>query len=133
PVVHAMERMLAMRAFMRGRHVHGEERTEVLERVGMDVDMVEDMYRYMAIADYEDRFVIPTNKREYSSSIYDGYSERGGCGFSFGSGCETGGGSDADVFGGKPIAKRKFFPIRVEKASKSTELQEHSHDQWSGS
>ena len=114
PIEHALNRMLAMRAFMRGRHVHGEERTEVLDRVGLDVETVEEMYRYMAIADYEDRFVIPTNKRETSESIYDGYSERGGCGFTFGSGCEYGS-SDPDVFGGKPATKRKFFHIRADR------------------
>ncbi|MEA5444449.1 nitrate reductase subunit beta [Gammaproteobacteria bacterium AB-CW1] len=114
PVVLAMERMLAMRAFMRARHVDGVEKPEVLERVGLDVETVEDMYRYMAIADYEDRFVIPTNKRENSESIYDGISERGGCGFSFGGGCDAGH-SDPDVFGGKPLAQRKFFPIKADR------------------
>ena len=115
PITHALERMLAMRAFMRGRNVDGVEDTEVLERVGLDVHTVEEMFRYMAIADYEDRFVIPTNKREYAHSMYDGQTERGGCGFSFGSGCNAGGGEDADVFGGKPNNKRNFFQVRVEK------------------
>jgi len=112
PVTLALERMLAMRTFMRGRHVDGNDDPAILERVGMTVPQVEEMYRYMAIANYEDRFVIPTNKRENSSSIYDAYSERGGCGFSFGGGCDAGA-ADADVFGGKPTAQRKFFPIRV--------------------
>src|SRR5690606_32453594 len=130
PVVLALERMLAMRAFMRGRHVDGEDRVEVLERVGMSVEMVEDMYRYMAIADYEDRFVIPTNKREYAHSLYDGFSERGGCGFTFGSGCDYTGQSSADVFGGKANSRRKFFPIRVEKASDQLESKEPENTPW---
>ena len=130
PIVVALERMLAMRAFMRARHVEGEERLDLLEQVGLNLHMVEDMYRYMAIADYEDRFVIPSNKREYAHSIYDGYSERGGCGFTFGSGCDHTGGSDADVFGGKPNTRRKFFPIRVEKASNSKEPAAHDHAAW---
>jgi len=115
PITHALERMLAMRAFMRGRNVDGVENTEVLERVGLTVPMVEEMFRYMAIADYEDRFVIPTNKREHAHSMYDGQTERGGCGFSFGSGCNAGGGDDADVFGGKPNNKRQFFAVRADK------------------
>jgi nitrate reductase beta subunit len=114
PVTRALERMLVMRAFMRSRHVDGVENTAVLERVGLDVDTVEDMYHYMAIANYEDRFVIPTNKREYAHSIHDGISERGGCGFTFGGGCHAGG-AGADIFGGQPTTARKFFPIRVEK------------------
>ena len=116
PIVQALERMLAMRAFMRARHVEGRENTAVLERVGLDVNTVEEMFHYMAIADYEDRFVVPTNKREYAGSIYDGISERGGCGFSFGGG-SIAGGADPDIFGGRPTTARKFFPIRVDKAT----------------
>src|SRR5690606_28772928 len=116
PIVRALERMLAMRAYMRDKHVEGRVNQEVLERVGLTQAQVEEMYRYMAIADIEDRFVIPTGKREYSTDFYDAYSERGGCGFSFGAGC--GGQSDADVFGGKATAKRKFFPIRVERTGR---------------
>ena len=64
------------------------------------------MYRYMAIANYEDRFVIPTTHREYAENAYD---LRGGCGFSFGNGCSDGQ-SEASLFGGK---KRKTIPIKV--------------------
>ncbi len=38
------------------------------------------MYRYMAIANYEDRFVIPTTHREYAENTFN---VRGGCGFTF--------------------------------------------------
>ena len=44
PVVRALERMLAMRAFQRGRHVDGVDNHAVLEQVELDV-AVEDMYR----------------------------------------------------------------------------------------
>jgi nitrate reductase beta subunit len=87
PVAAALERMLAMRAFMRDRHVEKRENRKVLEQVGMTVEQVEEMYRYMAIANYEDRFVIPTTHREYAENAYD---LRGGCGFSFGNGCSDG-------------------------------------------
>ena len=36
----------------------------MLESVGLSVAQVEDMYRYLAIANYEDRYVIPTAHRE---------------------------------------------------------------------
>jgi hypothetical protein len=55
------------------------------------------MYQLMAIANYEDRFVIPTSHREVGEDAYD---VRGSCGFSFGNGC-SGGTSDADLFGAK--------------------------------
>jgi nitrate reductase gamma subunit len=52
--------------------------------VGLSGAQIEEMYRIMAIANYEDRFVIPSGHREDAEDMYD---ERGGCGFSFGNGC----------------------------------------------
>ncbi|MDC7684441.1 nitrate reductase subunit beta [Asticcacaulis sp. BYS171W] len=87
PVQLALERMLAMRAYMRGRHVDGVAMPELLERTGMDTGMVDEMYRYLAIANYEDRFVIPTSHKEYAENAFD---MKSSCGFSFGNGCSTG-------------------------------------------
>jgi len=98
--------MLAMRAFMRARHVDGRENAEVLAQTGLSAAQVEDMYRLMAIANYEDRFVIPTTHREYAEDAYD---LRGSCGFTFGNGCSDGE-SEASLFGGK---KRRTIPIRA--------------------
>jgi nitrate reductase beta subunit len=97
PVVRALERMLAMRAFMRERHVEQRENPGVLHQAGITVPVVEEMYRYMAIANYEDRFVIPTTHREYATDAFD---MRGSCGFSFGNGCSDGT-SKPSLFGGK--------------------------------
>jgi nitrate reductase / nitrite oxidoreductase, beta subunit len=105
PVARALERMLAMRAFMRGRHVEKQEDLAVLARAGLSVAQVEDMYRYLAIANYEDRFVIPTTHREYAENAFD---LRGGCGFSFGNGCSDGA-SETSLFGGK---KRRTIPVK---------------------
>ncbi|MFX6153055.1 nitrate reductase subunit beta, partial [Acinetobacter baumannii] len=58
PVVRALERMLAMRAYQRSKHVDQEQNLAVLQYAGLTVDEVEDMYQTMAIANYEDRFVI---------------------------------------------------------------------------
>ncbi len=55
----------------------------------------------MAIANYEDRFVIPTAHRETGE---DAYQLRGSCGFSFGDGCS--GKTGFNLFGAKkPRAK----------------------------
>jgi nitrate reductase beta subunit len=97
PVVRALERMLAMRAYMRGRHVDGAGDEALLARVGSSVAEIEEMYRYLAIANYEDRFVVPTTHREYAENAYD---LRGGCGFSFGNGC-AGDARGTGLFGGK--------------------------------
>ncbi|MCU0950102.1 MAG: nitrate reductase subunit beta [Burkholderiaceae bacterium] len=99
PVAGALERMLAMRIFMRGRHVDGVENEEVLTQAGLTKALVEDMYKIMAIANYEDRFVIPTTHREYAEDAFD---LKGSCGFTFGNDTGTG------LFGNK----RKVIKIK---------------------
>ncbi len=94
PVKLALERMLAMRVYMRAKHVDGRREVRALEQVGLTETDIEDMYQTMAIANYEDRFVIPTTHREYAEEAFD---LRGECGFSFGDGC-SGGGEKIDLF-----------------------------------
>jgi nitrate reductase beta subunit len=101
PVAAALRRMAAMRVFMRGRHVDGIENETVLQKVGLTKAQVEDMYRYMAIANYEDRYVIPSTHREYAENAYD---LKANCGFTFGNGCSDGT-STASLFGQKPKSK----------------------------
>ncbi|MFZ1992378.1 MAG: nitrate reductase subunit beta [Alphaproteobacteria bacterium] len=87
PVALALERMIAMRAYMRSKTVDGLIDEGVASRVGLSPAEIEEMYRIMAIANYEDRFVIPTAHREKTEDAYD---LRGGCGFTFGNGCSDG-------------------------------------------
>ena len=107
PVVRALERMLAMRAYQRAKHVDGIADERVLHQVGLTVDEMEQTYRAMAIANDEDRFVISTPHREYAEDAFD---RRGGCGFSFGNGCNHGE-EDTSLFGG---GGRRTIPIKVE-------------------
>jgi nitrate reductase beta subunit len=109
PVTLALERMLAMRAYMRAKHVDGRIDTAVLDAVGLTQAQVDDMYKTMAIANYEDRFVIPTTHREYAENAFD---LRGSCGFSFGNGCSEGI-SKTGLFGSK---QRKKAPTPMEVA-----------------
>ena len=95
PVVEALERMIAMRAYKRSEVVHGQADRRVLEGTGLDPAMVEDMYQVMAIANYEDRFVIPSSHKEM---VEDSFNDKGSCGFSFGNGCSDGT-STASLFG----------------------------------
>jgi nitrate reductase beta subunit len=106
PVVRALERMLAMRAYQRARHVEGRDNAAALTQVGLTPAEVADMYHVMAIANYEDRFVIPSTHREYAENAYD---LRGGCGFSFGNGCSEGAG-ETSLFG---AAKKRTIPIKA--------------------
>ena len=108
PIHLALRRMLAMRAFMRSKTVDGVIDDGIAAQVGLSSSDIEDMYRLMAIANYEDRFVIPTAHRETGE---DAFELRGSCGFSFGEGCSTGK-TGFDLFAGaKPRAKN---PMEVE-------------------
>lgn len=95
PVKHGLRRMLAMRAYMRSKLIEGREDPRILDSVGLSAGMVQDMYQTMAIANYEDRYVIPTGHRE---ETLDAYGESGACGFSFGNGCADHGNSVVDLF-----------------------------------
>jgi nitrate reductase beta subunit len=101
PVALGLERMLAMRAYMRAKTVDGLIDENIAKRVGLTGAAIEDMYKYMAIANYEDRFVIPTSHREASE---DALELRGSCGFSFGNGCATGS-TETNLFGSPKRAK----------------------------
>ena len=67
-----------MRAYKRSEVVHGELDQAVLKQVGLTAAQVEDMYQTMAIANYEDRFVIPSSHKEM---VEDSFNEKGSCGF----------------------------------------------------
>jgi nitrate reductase beta subunit len=103
PVAKGLERMLAMRTYMRAKTVEGVIDEGVAARVGLTPQQIEEMYRIMAIANYEDRFVIPTAHREVTE---DAYELRGQCGFSFGDGCMP---SDdrVNLFGGIKLKNDK--------------------------
>ena len=111
PVVLALRRMMAMRQYMRSKTVDGVIDEAVAEGVALTGNEIEEMYRLMAIANYEDRFVIPTSHRENAE---DAYNLRGSCGFSFGNGC-SGGDSESNLFGlagrAKKLAKN---PMEIE-------------------
>jgi len=105
PVERSLNRMLAMRAYQRSKHVDQVQNLAVLYQAGLSEAQVEEMYQIMAIANYEDRFVIPSSHREYAENTFD---MRGGCGFSFGNGCSDGE-TEPSLFGGK---KRRTIPIQ---------------------
>ena len=108
PVALCLERMLAMRGYMRSKTVEGVVDEGIAHAVGLTVAQIEDMYHVMAIANYEDRFVIPTGHREDAEDMYD---ERGSCGFSFGNGCSSGE-TKTNLFGA-PARKKLQTPTEV--------------------
>ena len=107
PIATCLERMLAMRAYMRAKTVDGMIDEGIAARVGLTGLQIEEMYKIMAIADYEDRFVIPSTHREYAENAFN---VRGGCGFSFGNGCSDGS-SNVSLFGAE---KKRTIPIKAQ-------------------
>jgi nitrate reductase beta subunit len=92
---------------MRGKTVDGVMNEEIAREVGLTGQQIEDMYHVMAIANYEDRFVIPSTHREYAENAFN---LRGGCGFSFGNGCSEGV-TETSLFGSE---KKRTIPIKAE-------------------
>ena len=110
PVIRALERMIAMRAYKRSQNVDQVEDLEVLKQTGITQRQVEEMYRYMALANYEDRFVVPSSHKAYAEETFgSAYDTRNGCGFSFGNGCSDGN-DDLNLFGAKKQTTKVVKP-----------------------
>ncbi len=69
-VKEALQRMAMMRSYMRAKSSGQEFERSRLERIGMTAQQTEEMYRLLAIAKYEDRFVIPTSHKEQHMNPY---------------------------------------------------------------
>ncbi|HEY3685042.1 MAG TPA: nitrate reductase subunit beta [Streptosporangiaceae bacterium] len=64
PVDAALRKLAAMRAYMRRLNLGEPADEDIAARVGMTGEQVEAMYRLLAIAKYEDRYVVPTAHAE---------------------------------------------------------------------
>ncbi|MDR2007931.1 MAG: nitrate reductase subunit beta [Alphaproteobacteria bacterium] len=96
PVEAALNKMLSMRAFMRSKLIEKNPNAAFLN-AGLSEAQCEEMYRYLAIADYTDRFVIPTSHKEYAENAFD---MKASCGFNFEQG-NTMSKKGKNLFGGK--------------------------------
>lgn len=74
-----LKRLIALREYMRSVRVDGRPDTSGLGHVGLTESSAKDMYRLLALAKYEDRYVLPTTRREGSENLHNA---RGCCGFS---------------------------------------------------
>jgi nitrate reductase beta subunit len=79
PIISALNRMMAMRSNQRSKAVDGKVNTAVLDAVGLSESQAEAMYQLLGIANYEDRFVIPTAQEEMAQD--DPYAFQGQVGF----------------------------------------------------
>ena len=66
----SLQRMAMMRSFMRAQSSGKDFDESKLERVGLTASSTKKMYRLLAIAKYEDRFVIPTSHKEGQMNVY---------------------------------------------------------------
>ena len=107
PVREALDKLMAMRSYQRSVHVDGKTDTRALDRVGLTEQQAKDMYRLLAIANYEDRFVIPTGHAEVS--LEDFYGFQGQNGFTFGNDSSPG------------ISGKTLFPERRKETVESCE------------
>jgi nitrate reductase beta subunit len=78
PVRLALKRLAAMRAFMRERNLGGAGDAMVAEAVGLDVPRLERLYRLLAIAHFDERYVVPKGHAEVAGPLVE---QQGGGGF----------------------------------------------------
>ncbi|MEK5501905.1 nitrate reductase subunit beta [Bacillus sp. FSL M8-0168] len=78
-----LKKMSVMRMYMRSTQTNKPMNSDLIASTGLTEKQIEEMYRLLAIAKYDDRFVIPTSHRE---EVADLYMEQGSCGLSFAGG-----------------------------------------------
>ncbi len=71
PVERSLKKLAAMRSYMRDINLGREANPNIARAVGMSGDEIEAMYRLLAIAKYEDRYVIPKAHVESARDLDD--------------------------------------------------------------
>ncbi len=103
PVDRALRTLAAMRSYMRGVNLEGERDERIARSVGMSGTEMEEMYRLLAIAKYEDRYVIPPAHAEQAKDL-----EEMACSLDYDGGPGMGGAGPFGSSSGKPV------PVAVE-------------------
>jgi nitrate reductase beta subunit len=121
PIIAALKKMFAMRIYNRSVHVDGVPNISVLAEAEVSVAEVDEMYRYFAIANIEDRYVIPTSIRAETLAKHE--ITDAGCSISAGAGGGCGSGGCSSGPSNNPFEDRKatsmsqLFKIQVRSAS----------------
>ncbi len=76
-----LKQLAAMRRYKRQEAIGDTPDTAIPEAVGMTPEAIDEMYRLLAIAKYEDRFVIPPAHRELAEELSQ--QQQGSCGLDF--------------------------------------------------
>ena len=69
PVRAVLQKMSAMRSYMRDLNLGNEPQEQIANRVGMTGQQMQDMFRLLAIAKYDERYVIPTSHQEQAHAL----------------------------------------------------------------
>jgi nitrate reductase / nitrite oxidoreductase, beta subunit len=77
-----LKKLAAMRSYMRTKSIDGGTNVPVARSVRMEPAAIEDLYRLLALAKYNDRFVIPSAHLEFAGAL----SQQGACGLEFSGG-----------------------------------------------
>ena len=117
PVRDVLARLAAMRAYMRDVNLGQPRRPELADAVGMSAADVEDMYRLLALAKYDERYVIPAAHGELHDQA--GQLEELACSLDYDGGPGMGGsGPFGESSGGpQPIAVENFQALRQRQTS----------------
>ncbi len=75
-----LQKMVVMRQHMRNKTLGKITDESIFKASGLRPDVIEEMYRILAIAKYEDRFVIPTSDKSDFENLYH---QQGEAGYSF--------------------------------------------------
>ncbi|MGH8510550.1 MAG: nitrate reductase subunit beta, partial [Gammaproteobacteria bacterium] len=109
PIVRGLKRMIAMRQYYRSVEVEGKPDLRVLEEAGLTEPQVKEMYRYMALSKYEDRYVIPTSHDELRHE--DSHAFQGQMGYTFGNdSCSVAGHDGFSLF---PEKRKQSVEVKV--------------------
>jgi nitrate reductase / nitrite oxidoreductase, beta subunit len=103
-VTEVLQKLAAMRSHMRAVNLGETPNPAIVESVGMTEDQLLDMYRLLAIAKYEDRYVIPSAHQEQAGALEE--AALAGCSLDFDGG--PGMGATAAV------GERQPVPVAIE-------------------
>jgi nitrate reductase / nitrite oxidoreductase, beta subunit len=116
PVDGVLRRLAAMRAYMRDINLGREPNGAIAEEVGMDEEQLYDMYRLLALAKYDERYVIPPAHAEQAHQLEELATE---CSLDYEGGPGMGGsGPFGETSGGAaPIAVENYRALRDRQTS----------------
>jgi nitrate reductase beta subunit len=115
-----LQRLAGMRAYMRKREVLDQTDGDLPARVGLTGPELERMYRLLAIANYEDRYVIPQAHAEQGDRLMR---EQGACGLDF-----DGGPGNCGAVEAKPDTSSPIVPDEVDRNFDLIQIVERRHE-----